>query len=396
MDVTSTRLTGGQWVGLAVRLQDRGKDGYLGIYCWNSGNPQLRLYKRSAGNWIQLGNSYSVGRLAAGTQLEVVAVSGRISFLEDRVLRISVADYSFVGGAPGIMAYGHATADNWSGGTATFLPGYQGTDAPGIKSYDFIPANGGSRPQILRVLTPTDPAAGLAHNFLIVLPVEAGLGTFSGDGLGTLAAFDAQDKYNLTIIEPSFTINPWYANNATDPDLQYETFMTRELVPLIKRNLETTGHEQIWLIGFSKSGLGAQDLILKHPDLFTLAASWDFPADMSSYDEYGGAANYGTEANFQTNYRLTPSFVAKYKRPFTRTNRIWIGGYAVFKTDISDYDALLSSEGIAHTTEIPQEMAHRWDSGWVPLALEALKEDSIDMRCLGHPRLCITGQVPAV
>ena len=59
--------------------------------------------------------------------------------------------------------------------------------------------------------------------------------------------------------------------------------MTQDIAPWIKHNLATTGHEQIWLIGFSKSGLGAQDLILKYPDLFTLAASWDFPAGMSSY-----------------------------------------------------------------------------------------------------------------
>ena len=58
-------------------------------------------------------------------------------------------------------------------------------------------------------------------------------------------------------------------------------------MPWIKQNLATTGHEQTWLIGFSKSGLGAQDLILKHPDLFTLAASWDFPADMATYDGLG-------------------------------------------------------------------------------------------------------------
>ena len=32
--------------------------------------------------------------------------------------------------------------------------------------------------------------------------------------------------------------------------------MTQELVPWIKQNLATTGHEQTWLIGFSKSGLG--------------------------------------------------------------------------------------------------------------------------------------------
>ena len=83
--------------------------------------------------------------------------------------------------------------------------------------------------------------------------------------------------------------------------------MTQELVPWIKQNLATTGQEQTWLLGFSKSGIGGQDLILKHPDLFTLAASWDFPADMSSYDQFGSnsANNYGTDANFQANYRLT-------------------------------------------------------------------------------------------
>ena len=32
-----------------------------------------------------------------------------------------------------------------------------------------------------------------------------------------------------------------------------------------------------WLIGFSKSGYGAQDLILKHPDLFALAATLGLP-----------------------------------------------------------------------------------------------------------------------
>ena len=86
------------------------------------------------------------------------------------------------------------------------------------------------------------------------------------------------------------------------------------------------------MIGFSKSGIGAEDLILKHPDLFTLAAAWDFPADMSSYDEYGRTrtANYGTDANFQANYRLTQAFVDAHKAPFLTNNRIWIGGYNAF------------------------------------------------------------------
>ena len=66
--------------------------------------------------------------------------------------------------------------------------------------------------------------------------------------------------------------------------------MTKDLVPWVTQNLQPpagsqplaplTGAGQNWLIGFSKSGIGGQDLILKHPDLFAAAASWDFPADM--------------------------------------------------------------------------------------------------------------------
>ena len=59
----------------------------------------------------------------------------------------------------------------------------------------------------------------MPHNFLYVLPVEAGLATLYGDGLETLRALDAQNEYNLTIIEPSFAIEPWYADNPNDPSV---------------------------------------------------------------------------------------------------------------------------------------------------------------------------------
>ena len=219
---------------------------------------------------------------------------------------------------------------------------YASTDASGIEYYSFTSPDDGYGTQTLRVLPPSHPAAGVAHNFLYVLPVEAGLGTSFGDGLATMQALDAQDQYNLTIIEPTFSTAPWYADNPNDANLQYETFMTNDLEPWVAANLATTGQEQNWLIGFSKSGIGAQDLLLKHPSTFQLAASWDFPADMSSYDEYGSAGAYGTDANFQANYRLTQAFVDSHKAPFLTNNRIWIGGYNAFQTDIADYDALLS------------------------------------------------------
>ena len=264
---------------------------------------------------------------------------------------------------------------------------YAGTDADGVASYDYTSSDDGGGTHVLRVLQPTNPAPGVPHNFLYVLPVEPELGTTYGDGLETLRSLDAQDEYNLTIVEPSFAVDPWYADNPNDPSLHYETFLTQDLVPWVTENLApapatqlfapTTG-SQNWLIGFSKSGIGGEDLLLKHPDIFAVAASWDFPADMATYDAFGSSSadQYGTDANFQANYRLTGAFLSAHDAPFLTNDRIWIGGYNTFETDVDDYDALLTSEGILHTTETPQEMAHRWDSGWVPIALSAVSQEA--------------------
>jgi hypothetical protein len=339
------------------------------------------LFLRHGGGFRQLGHSYASGRLPPGTRLELIATGNTIAFLENGVLRIGVSDSTLAGGAPGIMSFGIAAVGHWSGGRTSFQVSKGGTDAHGIRSYAVISADNGDGPQTLRVLTPARPAAGVAHNFLIVLPVEAGLGSTFGDGLATMAALDAQNKYNLTILEPTFGIDPWYANNPANPHLQYETFLTQDLVPWMRQNLATTGHEQVWLIGFSKSGIGGQDLILKHPGVFSLAATWDFPADMSSYDRFGGdsAADYGTQANFRANYQLTKAFLQAHRAPFLTADRLWIGGWGLYKTEDADYNALLTAAGIAHSAETPRYMPHRWDSGWVRGALAALYQDSLKL-----------------
>jgi putative esterase len=380
VEVTSTQLTGSQWIGPAVRAQNNGQDAYVGIYYWNSGSPELMLFKRAAGEWSQLGGSYASGVLATGTVLKLRAIGSSISLLQDGVQRITATDTGLTAGAPGIVAFGTGQVGDWSGGDAGFEVHDLGT-AGGVESYAVTSASDSGFDQILRVLRPTSPAPGVAHNFLFVLPVEAGLGSTYGDGLGTLRALGAQDQYNLTIIEPSFGTDPWYADNPGDPAVRYETFLAQELVPWVRQNLATTGSEQDWLIGFSKSGLGAQDLLLRHPDVFSLAASWDFPAGMASYDRFGAdsAAAYGTDANFQANYRLTASFVDAHKAPLLAHSRIWIGGFSLYQNDVLDYGTLLASEGVPYTASGPQAAAHRWDSGWIPGALAALHQDSASL-----------------
>lgn len=381
IQLTATQLTGDEWIGPSVRMQADGASGYVGAYSWNNGSPGVVLYTRAGQGLTELGTPYDSGPLPAGTTLKLEAVGGTVALLVNGTERIAVGDETYVGGAPGIMANGTAQAANWSGGTAGFEVHYLSTDSNGIATYDVISDNDGPGPQPLRILKPTNPALGVAHNFLFVLPVESGEDSTFGDGMQTIESANGQNQYNLTVIEPSFPIQPWYADNPLNSYQQEEAFLTAELVPWVKANLATMGSEQNWLIGFSKSGIGGQDLILKHSGTFTLAASWDFPADMSSYSDSGGdpTVSYGTDANFQANYRLTPAFLEAHKAPFVSSNRIWIGGYGAFQQDDADYDALLTAEGIQHTTEAPTFMVHRWDSGWVPLALAALHNDSLNL-----------------
>jgi len=367
-----------------VRNQGNGNF-YVGIYYANSGAPQLRLYKRVGGSWTQLGPSYDCGVLPAGTKLRLIVVGSTLAFLQDGVERMTAYDADIAGGAPGVVIWGTDALDNWSGGNAGFEALYLSTDANGVESYHMISAYNGYGPHVLRVLRPNNPTPGVAHNVLYVLPVEPEGGTIFGDGLTTLQQLNVHNQYNVTLIAPSFPIDPWYADHPTDPNYKFESFMSLELQPWVKANL-ATGSEQHWLLGFSKSGFGGIDLMLKHPDLFTLGAFWDFPATgFTAFDQFGSSSanNYGTDANFQANYRLTAAFVQAHSTPLLVAPRIWIWGYRDFQEDVAGFDALLTATGIPHTYPPPvQAPNHMWNSGWVPEAVDGLYQNSLG---LGNP-----------
>jgi putative esterase len=265
--------------------------------------------------------------------------------------------------------------------TANFAATYLSTNSDGVELFGIHARDNGCGSQTTRVLKPTNPAQGVAHNILLVLPVSPGPegNTQYRDGLDTVRELDAQNKYNLTVVEPSFSIDPWYADNPLNPNLREETYITKYLVPWMKEKFAESGSAQIWLMGFSKSGIGAQDLLLKHPDLFSLAASWDFPATMTSAFEFGANSyqSYGTNANFVKNYELSPKFLRDHAGPFTKTPRLWTGGYDFFGPAVTAYNLLLTQSGIKYTAEKFTPAEHAWTSGWVPDALEALHEDSL-------------------
>jgi len=253
---------------------------------------------------------------------------------------------------------------------------YQGTDAEGAQVYDVTWNDQGNHPFAVRVLVPTDPNTAYAHSFLYALPVESGLtGQSLGDGLDELESLNVPNQYNTTIIEPIFPMYSWYADNPNDATVDYETFVADILPQWVDSHFSTTGDEQNLLIGFSKSGYGAVDLLMKHPDVFSAAAAFDFPADMPTYNGLGSSSadDYGTQANFQNNYELDQSFVDTYKTPFTTQDRLWIAGGPLYANDVADFNNLLTSQGVLDTFTTTQTGdTHSWTGGWVPSAVTGL------------------------
>ena len=260
------------------------------------------------------------------------------------------------------------------------------TDTNGVQWYQASSPHNGPDPTTLRVLPPTNPTPGVPHRFIYVLPVDTGVQLQSefGDGLEELRTLGIANAYNATIVAPSFAATPWYGDSNSDPNRQYETFLTQDLVPWVRTNLSQSGHEEHWLLGFSKSGFGAVNLLFRNSSVFNFAAAWDFPAGQPDASIWGMLDNYGTETNFQNNYRLTDDWILAHKPPFVPANRLWLSqdfvtyaGTPTFHDEVMDFAARLQAQQVQFLMGGGADRIHAWFSGWLPEAVAGLQQLSV-------------------
>ncbi|WP_057935806.1 alpha/beta hydrolase [Algoriphagus resistens] len=82
------------------------------------------------------------------------------------------------------------------------------------------------------------------------------------------------EEYDLIIVTPGVGPSSYYYDSPKMDSVQYETYITEELIPLVDQRYKTLAKKESRAItGLSMGGHGAIMLSAKHPDLFAVATS---------------------------------------------------------------------------------------------------------------------------
>lgn len=249
-------------------------------------------------------------------------------------------------------------------------------DSNGVLHYPVTSSFQSSQPNDLRVLLPASPGAG-QRRFLYALPVEVGTASSFGDPVETIRLLGVSGALHLVLVVPSFSQLPWYADHPSDLTVRQESYLVDDLVPAVEALYPETpanpGPPRRLLIGFSKSGVGALSLLLRHGKLFDAAAAWDAPLAKQDVSQLPGAlAIFGTQASYAT-YAI-PSALPAHAAELQGPARIWLGGWSGWHADMIAAHDQMTNLGIAHAWVDGPQVAHRWDSGWVQGAIEFLDQ----------------------
>jgi hypothetical protein len=235
----------------------------------------------------------------------------------------------------------------------------------------------------LRVLLPDDLKPGERCRVLFVLPVhEDGLFRH-GDGLLEVQASDVHNRKQIICVAPAFSSKPWYADHDQDPTKRDESHLLKTVIPFVESNYPVrTDRTGRLLIGFSKSGWGAMTLLLRHPDKFHKAVGWDpgirvdtGPFDNDEDRQQQVRANFGSDANFEK-FRISRLLKTRGKELGEEVRLFYFNRDGGERTlGGAQIHQLMVREEIPHRYVMDADREHRWDSGWVPEALEFLIDE---------------------
>jgi S-formylglutathione hydrolase FrmB len=236
-----------------------------------------------------------------------------------------------------------------------------------------------ARPCNVYVLLPDAFDAKKKYKVLYILPAWAP----SKEGVLEARKLGLHNKHGVICVAMDFSTMPWYADHPDDPKRRYDSYLPDVIVPFIDKTYPTVAApEGRVLVGFSKSGLGAVTLLLRHPEVFGRAGSWDGILIMDNRPEF-----FGPKEHYLANYYV-PNLVKKRAALLKKQPaRLAIVGYGIrsFEKLTEDAHKLLDRHGIPHYYENGTRREHEWGSGWLAPLVEVLMADDMARARPGRP-----------
>jgi len=224
---------------------------------------------------------------------------------------------------------------------------------------------------LVKVLLPDGLEEGKRYRVLYVLPVESGDGRHWGDGLGEVAKHDIHNKHQLICVFPTFSHLPWYADHPTDPEIRQESYLLKVVLPLVESRYPALRRpEGRLLLGFSKSGWGAFNLLLRNPGVFGKAAAWDAPLTEDRPLRFDMGPIFGGQENFEK-YRILALLESRAPE-LRKGSRLVLVGYDGFRTAHVETHRQMVAWNIPHVYRDGPRRKHHWQSGWLPEAVGLL------------------------
>ncbi len=235
----------------------------------------------------------------------------------------------------------------------------------------------------IRILLPEKMKEGKKYKVLYVLPVRPFDTRPFGDGLLEIQKYNYHNKYDVICVAPEFTSIPWIADNDSIADKQNESHFIKTVIPFVEQNFPAQKNtEGRLLIGFSKSGVGAFTLLLRHPDLFAKAAGWDIGNDIDTgfmlpdKKKREIRSRYGSDSNFE-NYRISSLIKSNGSKLGPQTRLFLYNSVSSREKACVELHQIMVDYRINHRCLYEPARIHRWDSGWMPEAVRFLMDDLI-------------------
>lgn len=108
------------------------------------------------------------------------------------------------------------------------------------------------------------------------------------------------DAYDMIIVCPDGGVTSWYFDSPIDPEMQYETYLSKELIASIDQTYRTLAEQSGRAItGLSMGGHGAFYLAFKHQDIWGAAGSMSGGVDIRPFpNNWDLAKRLGNYAKF--------------------------------------------------------------------------------------------------